>query len=75
MAWPGDWDVRELVLVDEAGNVLRLNTTMLQTWDMDTRFDLSNEKNLTYLGDDIFHYAEHVYVDVEYYDDEGDEYG
>ena len=71
------WKVRELLLVDEAGNILRLNSTTLQAWGIEPRFDLTNEKNLTYLGDDIFHYGEQVYVEVEYYydDDDGDEYG
>ena len=73
-AWGGNWEVSVVVIADEAGNYLKLSRRELEEWGIRPTFGVLN-KNLTYMGDDLYHYVEHQWEQPdEYADAEQDDY-
>jgi len=73
-AWGGNWEIATAVITDEAGNYLKLSRRELEEWGIRSTFGVLN-KNLTYMGDDVFHYVEQQWEEPdEYADAEQEDY-
>eukprot|EP01134_Creolimax_fragrantissima_P006120 CFRG6120T1 len=84
-AWPGEWELSVLVLVDAVGNVQHYTREeMDKQLRFDARFNIHNY-NMTFMWTDPFHYIPHsIYADeygflppaqVEDYEDHDDDRG
>lgn len=77
-AWDGQWELWSVTIVDKAGNAVRLSTQDVEGMGLPTLMLVRNVNNLTYLGDDIYHYhdakayeAEDDYAEDDYEDEGG----
>ncbi|EGD79705.1 hypothetical protein PTSG_10690 [Salpingoeca rosetta] len=69
--WPGGWEVREVLLVDGAGNSNLWERTELAAMKTFTTLFTVHNANLTYVGEDLFDYLDERIAFDEYgeYDD------